>query len=96
MLVIASNLEYEIFHIDISKTFGRQSSVSLTNWSKIKTLEAVSLKAFHSILDSKKLLPYIFIIDTTIHSNNETAVRMRKLFILLPFPAFHWWTTVSG
>ena len=37
MLVIASNLEYEIFHIDISKKFGRQSSVSLTNWSKIRT-----------------------------------------------------------
>ena len=44
----------------------------------------------------EKLLPYIFIINTTIHPNNEIAVRMRKLFILLPFPAFHCWTTVSG
>ena len=44
---------------------------------------------FHSILDSKKLLPYNFTINTTIHPNNEIAVRMRKLFILLPFPALH-------
>ena len=49
-----------------------------------------SLKAFHSILDSTKVLPYIFAINTSIHPNNEIAVRMRKLFILLPFPAFHW------
>ena len=33
---------------------------------------------------------------TTIHPNSEIAVRIRKLFILLPFPAFHCWTTVSG
>ena len=51
--------------------------------------EAVSLKAFHSISNSTKLLPYIVTINTTIHPNNEIAVRMRKLFILLPFPAFH-------
>ena len=37
-----------------------------------------------------------FIINTTIHSNNDIAVRMGKLFILLSFPAFHCWTTVSG
>ena len=40
-------------------------------------------------------MPYIFIINTTIHPNNEAAVRMRKLFILLSFSAFHCWTTVS-
>ena len=51
--------------------------------------EAVSLKAFHSISNSTKLSPYIVAINTTIHPNNEIAVRMRKLFILLPFPAFH-------
>ena len=44
----------------------------------------------------EKLLPYNITINTTIHPNNETAVRMRTLFILLPFPAFHCWTTVSG
>ena len=33
--------------------------------------EAVSLKTFHSISDSTKLLPYIFNINTTIHPNNE-------------------------
>ena len=27
-------------------------------------------------------------LNTTIHPNNEIAVRMRKLFILLPFPFF--------
>ena len=53
--------------------------------------QAVSLKAFHSISDCKKLLPYIFTINTT---NNEIAVRMRKLFILLPFRAFHRWMTM--
>ena len=58
--------------------------------------EAVSLKAFHSISDSTKRLPYIFTNNTTIHPNNEIAVRMRKLFILPPFPAFHCRTTVSG
>ena len=41
-------------------------------------------------------MPYIFAINTTIHPNNEIAVRMRKLFILLPFPVFYYWTTVSG
>ena len=49
--------------------------------------------------NSKKLLPYILTVNTTIHpnnDNNEIAVRMRKLFIFLPFPAFHCWTTVSG
>ena len=44
----------------------------------------------------EKLLRFILIINTTIHPNNETAVRMRKLFILLPFPAFHCWTTVTA
>ena len=58
--------------------------------------EAVSLKAFHSISDSAKRLPYIFTINTTIHRHNEIAVRMRKLFILLPFPVFHCRTAVSG
>ena len=28
----------------------------------------------------EKLLPYIFIINTTIHPNNEIGVRIRKLF----------------
>ena len=51
---------------------------------------------FHSISDSTKLLPSIFIINTTIHPNNDIAVRMGKLFTLLPFPAFHCWTTVTG
>ena len=44
----------------------------------------------------EKLLPHNFIINTTIHPDNEIAVRMRKLFILLPFPAFLCWTAVSG
>ena len=44
----------------------------------------------------EKTLPHNFTINTTIHPDNEIAVRMRKLFILLPFPAFHCWTTVSG
>ena len=43
-----------------------------------------------------KTFAYIFAINTTIHPHNEIAVRMRKLFILLPFPVFHYWTTVSG
>ena len=53
-------------------------------------------KDLRGSLPKKKLLPYIFIINTTIHPKNEITVRMRKLFILLPFPAFHCWTTVSG
>ena len=49
-----------------------------------------------SLSDSTKLLPYIFTINTTINRSNESDVRMRKLFILLPFLAFHCWKTVSG
>ena len=48
-----------------------------------------------SLSDSTKLLPYIFTINTTINRSNESDVRIRKLFILLPFLAFHCWTTVS-
>ena len=47
-------------------------------------------------MDAKKHLPYNFTINTTIHPNNEIAVRMKKLFILLPFPAFHRWTAVKA
>ena len=36
-------------------------------------LRAVSLKAFHSISDATKLLPYIFIINVSIYPNNEIA-----------------------
>ena len=39
---------------------------------------------------------YFYIINTTIHPNNEIAVRMRKLSILLPFLGFRCSTTVSG
>ena len=36
----------------------------------VRIWEAMSLKAFHSISDSKTLLPYIYIINTTIHPYN--------------------------
>ena len=36
-------------------------------------LRAASLKAFHSISDATKLLPYIFIINVSIYPNNEIA-----------------------
>ena len=35
-----------------------------------------------------KTFALYFAINITIYPNNEIAVRMRKLFILLPFPAF--------
>ena len=62
-------------------TFGAPCSPSIGHhWDQKKKLltkikngmflcAAVSLKAFHSISDSKKLLPYIFTINTTIHPN---------------------------
>ena len=62
------------------KTIKRQSPLELS--TRFRTRENFRLIFLSSI--------------RTIHPNDELAVRMRKLFILLPFPAFHCWTTVSG
>ena len=42
-------------------------------------LRAVSLKAFHWISHSTKLLPYIFTINANIHPNNEIAGRIAAI-----------------
>ena len=44
----------------------------------VRIWEAMSQKALHSISDSKTLLPYIYIINTTIHTYNLIVVRMKK------------------
>ena len=44
-------------------------------WNTFSDNDTVSLKAFHSISDATKLLPYIFIINVSIYPNNEIACR---------------------
>ena len=46
-----------------------------------------SLKAFHSISDSTKLLPYIFAINTTIHPNNEIFSQNEEIVYFTAIPS---------
>ena len=68
----------------------------LNNYSPKAKLRGSLPKSVPLNFGLEKLLPYNFTINTTIHPSNEIAVRMRKLLILLPFPAFHRWSTVGG
>ena len=94
----ADNRVFEWYFVLIFANLLRRLFGAVLAWTSYIKRQSPYLTAFLSISDSRKLLPYLFAINITIHLiiNNEIAVIIRKLFILLPFPAFHCWTTVGG
>ena len=101
MTLLFSQMAHQVVYSTLTTRFYPQAGLNTLYrneilqgnfWGCLK----VSLKAFHSISNLTELLPHIFSINTTIHSHKEIAVRMTKLFILPPFPAFQWWTIVGG